>query len=207
MASSVSKDPESCNPKSETMSPCAAESHYLTSDQLFDAVFSVQEEGGDGSAASSSRIQQQDRCEAASVSDSHGDESVVHAVAAVVPDSADAGTSREPMPASHRGPSGPRGPNLNTSPQSLADVSPPGCSITLNCSLLEWFFFRHIPILDVCPISTFTQVTSICLISPALPVQVMTTDSLPNGILDLLKVNKRNPRTLTLQRQPVGDLP
>ena len=143
MASSVGEDPERRNPKSETMSPCAAESPDLTSDQLFNGAFSVQNEGDLGSGASSCGIQQQDRGQAASARDSHhGDESVVHAVAAVVTHVADVGTSKEPVPPSQRGPSGPRGPNLNTSPQSLADVSPPGCSITLNCSLLEWFCFR-----------------------------------------------------------------
>lgn len=154
----MSQGQESCNPKSQTMHPCAAESPDLTSDQLFDVVFSnVPQEGGTGSGASSSGIQRNVCGEADAPDDldiafgnagvagggSHGDESVVpgpvpiDAVAAVAPESADVATSEEPMPASHRGISGPRGPNVNSSPSSLADVSPPGCTITLNCSLLE----------------------------------------------------------------------
>ena len=35
---------------------------------------------------------------------------------------------------------GPRGPNVHTSPSTLSDISPPGCSITMNCGLAA---FHH----------------------------------------------------------------
>jgi hypothetical protein len=66
-------------------------------------------------------------------------------------------------------------------------------------------------VFDVFPLSTLDLgdiviETFICLITEAFAAQVTTTDSPPNGVRDLLKVNKRNPRILTVRRQPVGDL-
>ena len=57
----------------------------------------------------------------------------------------DASDSVSPVSApALKGPTGPRGPNVNSSPTSLAEISPPGCRITLNCSLVSImrFFFQ-----------------------------------------------------------------
>lgn len=52
----------------------------------------------------------------------------------VVPD--DGGSERPTGPSAAKGPLGPRGPNLHSSPATLGDLAPPGCTISLNSSLI-----------------------------------------------------------------------
>ena len=64
-------------------------------------------------------------------------EPVVEAAPAVEANAEDA--LSEAAPEESRRPTGPRGPNMHTSPTTLAELAPQGCSITLNSNLALGF--------------------------------------------------------------------
>jgi len=67
----------------------------------------------------------------------HVVEAVVEAAPAVEANAEEA--LCEAAPAGSRRPTGPRGPNVHMSPTTLAELAPPGCSITLNSNLALGF--------------------------------------------------------------------